>query len=217
MKKRIITALTVLAGFAGMQQVNAQTTFGIRAGVNFQNINGEDASGRNLDNKLKTGFNVGVNAEVPVAPDYFVQPGILFSTKGAKTENQGGDLKTSISYVEIPVNFIYKPTLGAGKMLLGFGPYAAFGVGGTLKQGSNESDIEFKSEITPAEAIGSTYYMKRFDAGANFLAGYEFSNKLSFQLNAQLGLLKTNSEVEGINTDAFTKNTGFGVSLGYRF
>lgn len=211
MKKRIITALTVLAGFAGLQQVNAQTTFGLRAGVNFQNITGDNAAGGNLEYKLKTGFNVGLNAEIPVAPDYFIQPGVLLTTKGANTDPG----KISLSYIDIPVNFIYKPVLGSGKMLLGFGPYVGFGIGGKTEDGSgNEYDIEFENENT----VPNNRVFKRMDAGANFLAGYEFSNKLSFQLNAQLGLAKINPEFTTFpNDEANYKNTGFGLSLGYRF
>jgi hypothetical protein len=56
------------------------------------------------------------------------------------------------------------------------------------------------------------------DAGANFLFGYEFANKVSFQLNAQLGLLKINPEYEGTTNDQTSaKNTGFGFSIGYKF
>jgi hypothetical protein len=35
-----------------------------------------------------------------------------------------------ISYLELPLNFLYKPMLGKGHLLLGFGPYVAFGIGG---------------------------------------------------------------------------------------
>jgi hypothetical protein len=58
--------------------------------------------------------------------------------------------------------------------------------------------------------------LKRFDAGGNLLAGYEFANKLSFQLNAQLGLVNINPEISGSDKTKY-RNTGFGVSLGYRF
>ena len=104
-----------------------------RAGVNFQNLNGKDEDGDKLDNKLKTGFNAGVNAEIPVGIDFYVQPGLLFSTKGSKFDDANGEIKRNISYIEIPVNFLYKPELGDGRMLLGFGPYAAFAVGGNTE------------------------------------------------------------------------------------
>src|SRR3990170_5379360 len=109
----------------------SKTTFGIRAGVNFQNLNGKNAADDNWDNKLKTGFNAGVNAEIPVGIDFYVQPGLLFSTKGAKLEDS--DTKLNLSYLELPVTFIYKLELGPGGMVLGFGPYAAYAVGGKTK------------------------------------------------------------------------------------
>ena len=198
----VVIALLLTTGIFAQQK----TTFGIRGGVNFQNLNGKDASDDKLDNKLKTGFNAGVNAEIPVGIDFYLQPGVLFSTKGAKIEDT--DNKISLSYVEVPVNFIYKPELGEGRMILGFGPYAAFAVGGKYKpENSNDVDIEFGD--APSE-------FKRFDAGANLLAGYEFSNKLSFQLNAGLGLVNINNRPTG-DSKSTMKNTGFGVSLGYRF
>lgn len=200
----VVIASLLTTGIFAQQK----TTFGIRAGVNFQNLNGKDAEGNKLENKLKTGFNAGVNAEIPVGIDFYLQPGLLFTTKGAKYEPVSGiDAKTTISYLELPVNFIYKPELGEGRMILGFGPYAAYGIGGKAKAGDSESDIAFGDQ--PWET-------KRFDAGANLLAGYEFSNKLSFQLNAGLGLVNINNRDEG-DSKSSTKNTGFGVSLGYRF
>jgi hypothetical protein len=74
-----------------------------------------------------------------------------------------------------------------------------------------------KSEITQSEAISGTPYLKRFDAGGNLLFGYEFNNKFSAQLNSQLGLVKINPKLKGSNGNESVKNTGFGVSLGYRF
>lgn len=191
------------------------TTFGVRAGINFQNLNGEDMAGRDLDNKLKTGFHVGVNAEIPLADEFYLQPGVLFSTKGAKADDDD-DTKFNISYIEIPVNFLYKPVLGTGKLLLGVGPYAAFGVGGKIKSDDGDVDLKFDNEVDPGADVYRT--VKRFDFGGNLLVGYEFSNRFSAQLNAQLGLVNINPDVKGVDMgDAKTKNTGFGISVGYRF
>ena len=88
MKAKIWALALGMIALGSTAVAQERTTFGIRAGVNFQNINGEDEQGRDLDNKLKTGFHVGVNAEIPVAPEFYLQPGVLFSTKGAKTSNQ---------------------------------------------------------------------------------------------------------------------------------
>ena len=203
-KIAIVSLLTVLL----ISQARAQSgvTFGVRAGINFQNLTGKDEQGDKYSNKLKTGFHIGGNAEIPVAPDFYLQPGLLFSTKGAKFKNS--DVKTNLSYIEIPVNFIYKPVLGDGKLLLGVGPYAAFAVGGKYKSGSASTDIKFGSNADDD--------MKRFDAGGNFLVGYELSNHLSAQLNAGLGLVNIGNRAPG-DSKSSLKNTGFGLSIGYRF
>ncbi|RZM06754.1 MAG: PorT family protein, partial [Pedobacter sp.] len=162
--------------------VFSQTTFGVRAGVNFTNFNGKSTNGTKIDNKLNTGFNAGVNAEIPIADEFFLQPGVLFSTKGARPETAGG--YEHLSYIEVPVNFLYKPAVGTGHFLLGVGPYVAVAVGGQQEILGQKSDVPFGSDFGER---------RRFDAGANLLAGYEFSNRFSAQLNAGLGLLRINN------------------------
>lgn len=212
-RKMILVAVATFVTVIGFAQT---TTFGIRAGVNFQNINGKDFSDSKLQNKLKTGFNAGVNAEIPVGIDFYLQPGVLFTTKGAKVGDS--DNKINLSYIEIPVNFIYKPELGTGRLLLGFGPYAAFGIGGKYhRENGTDTDIQFENNVTVAQAATGNYF-KSFDAGGNLLFGYETAKKISIQLNAQLGMVKINPKIEGVNDDNTSwKNTGFGISLGYRF
>jgi hypothetical protein len=192
----------------------SQTTFGVRAGVNFFNINTKDAGVSGIDGKIKPGFNIGANAEIPVGIDFYVQPGLLFSTKGAKSKSDDG--KLNLSYLEIPVNFLYTPELGKGRILLGFGPYAAFAVGGTYKVNGASTDIQFENSIPSTTVSG--YYKKGFDAGGNLLFGYRWANRFSVQLDAQLGLVNIHTKREGTPADnASEKNTGFGVSFGYRF
>lgn len=221
--KFLILTITCLVTF--LFEVNAQgeLSFGVRAGVNFQNINGKDEVGDQLENDLTTGFHAGVNVEIPVGAIYF-QPGILFSTKGAKSSpsflGETVDAKLSTNYIEVPLNVLFKPLLGTGHMLLGFGPYLAYGIGGKYKVENNgnedETDVEFQGEVTEADLDNEVFYLKPFDAGANFIIGYEMANNLSLQLNAQLGLIDIYPDYP-IDDDTVWKNTGFGLSVGYRF
>jgi hypothetical protein len=197
--------------------------FGIRAGVNFQNINGKDFNGDQLENTLVTGFHAGVNYEIPVGTDLYFQPGLLFSTKGGDIEsvvnvvNTNEELlvtKLALSYIELPLNFMFKPMLGNGHMLLGFGPYLAYAIGG--KGTEIDYDLEFESELTDDWDANGPIYIKPFDAGANFIVGYELANMLSLQLNAQLGLVDIYPTYQNDNEISW-KNTGYGLSLGYRF
>jgi hypothetical protein len=192
-----------------------KTTFGVRAGVNFQNINGKNANGNDLKNDIATGFHAGVNAEVPLGTGFYLQPGVLYSQKGTEFDN---DNQVKLNYIEVPVNFVYKPILGTGRMLLGFGPYVGFGLGGKVKTASTERDVEYEKTVNSSTPSLTAGVYKGVDAGANFLAGYEFAKNISFQVNAQLGLLNINPEFQGASNDESKwKHTGFGVSLGYRF
>jgi hypothetical protein len=210
--------------------LQAQIGFGILGGVNFQNINGKDNNGNKLQNGLLTGFHAGVNVNIPVAPEFYFQPGLLFSVKGAKNDffsppiKASGDLVTTtkLSYIEIPLNLLYRPQLGNGYMLLGFGPYFAFGIGGKENSEfgsiSYKRDVKFKNTVTNLGDLLGTAYYRPFDAGANIFFGYELSMGVFLQLNAQLGLLKINPEYSwSTDSKASYKNTGYGLSLGYRF
>jgi hypothetical protein len=218
-----VTLLIVTSSFSQETNTGPGTSFGIRAGVNFQNINGKDFDGDKLENDMLVGFNAGLNAEIPIAPDFFFQPGILFTTKGAqeKTVILGTTITSRIqlSYLELPLNLVYKPMLGNGHLILGFGPYVAYGIAGKAKieggDSSFESDIDFKNETSITD---NNYVIRPLDAGANLFFGYEFANRLSFQLNTQLGLINIQPDYSGVDMgDSKMNNTGFGVSLGYRF
>lgn len=221
MKSRLllVTGLAFLSFYTHAQTTSGNRLFGIRAGINFQNLNGKDFNGNTLSNDLVLRYHVGANVEIPLAPDFYFQPGLLFITKGAKSSTTIlGTTVTStvnISYLELPLNLLYKPLLGTGHLLLGFGPYLAYGIGGKVTLNDQSESIKFANTANATD-FGTTY--KPFDAGGNLLAGYEFSNRISFQLNAQLGMIKINPDYSGIpDSKLAVKNTGFGLSLGYRF
>ena len=198
-----------------------KTTFAILGGVNFQNLNGEDNSGDKLENDLIVGYHFGVNTQIPVAPEFYFQPGLQFSTKGAKNKVSAITNTFKLSYVELPLNFVYKAQLGTGYFMLGLGPYVAYGVGGKAKyEGgsvSAESDIKFKNEVVSGDPATTTYF-KPFDAGGNIFFGYEIAGGLFLQLNAQLGMINIRPDSYlNPDDDSTIKNTGYGLSLGYRF
>jgi len=188
------------------------TTFGITGGVNWNNINGKTSTGDDLNNKLKTGFNGGVNVELPLSNGFYLQPGVEYRQKGSEVSNGN---KLTLSYIDIPVNFIYKPALGMGNMLLGFGPYLGFGMNGKVKSvDGTERKVSFDNDYSLSEAEDLQF--KKLDAGANFIVGYEFKSKLSAAVKAQLGLIDINPDTNFPGDETRYRNTGFGLSLGYR-
>ncbi|MEL7589574.1 MAG: porin family protein [Prolixibacteraceae bacterium] len=214
----IVSILVLAASFAVAQD---RPSFGILGGMNFQNLNGKAANGDKLENDMQLGFHGGVNVQIPVAPEFYFQPGLMYTTKGAKNSEGSLTSKIKLNYIEMPLNFVYKAPLGNGFFMLGFGPYLAYAVSGNVetKGGSVtlDQDIEFTNEVKSGDPLLTPYY-KAFDAGAGIFAGYESAGGLFLQLNTQLGLLNINPEYEGMtDDDSAVKNTGFGLSLGYRF
>jgi hypothetical protein len=190
-------------------------------GVNFQNLNGQNSAGEKLTNEMIIGFHAGINAQIPLAPDFYFQPGLLFSTKGAKNESNILTTTYNLSYIEMPLNLVFKPRLGNGFITLGFGPYVGYGISGKVTQetslGEIERDVEFRNSVEASESPLAGPYFRPFDAGGNIFAGYELSNGIFLQLNTQLGMLNINPEDKRITDNKTSvKNTGFGLSLGYR-
>ncbi len=201
--------------------VASKTSFAVLGGVNMQNLNGKDMAGNKLENDMIIGFHAGVNLQMPIAPEFYFQPGLMFATKGAKNTTGAIESTYKLSYVELPLNLVYKAVVGNGYFMLGFGPYLAYGIGGKAiyegGAGTIESDIEFKSSIDSGDPL-TTVYVKPFDAGANLFFGYELPAGIFLQLNTQLGLLDINPKDDRVTDNkSLLKNTGYGISLGYRF
>ncbi len=228
MKTKIISFAIILllsSSLAIAQSTDkGKMSFAILGGVNFQNLTGKNNNGDKLKNDMLVGFHGGVNIQIPIAPEFYFQPGLLFSTKGAK--NSYGSLTGTykLSYIELPLNIVYKGALGNGFIMVGFGPYVGYAIGGksSITNGSTtiESSIVFKNSVESGDPY-LTAYIKRFDAGGNIFAGYETAGGLFFQLNTQFGMLninpKDNRALADFSSKLSVKNTGFGLSLGYRF
>jgi hypothetical protein len=208
MKTRIFTIAFILILSAplamGQTAERGKISFAILGGINFQNLNGKLSSGDKLINDMLLGYHGGVNVQIPIAPEFYFQPGLMFAVKGAKNTTTifGAEFtdETRINYIEIPLNLVYKGALGNGFIMVGLGPYLAYGISG--KRFIEGSSLTFER--------GTDY--DAFDAGGNIFAGYETAGGIFLQLETQLGMININTE-----DTPTTKNTGFGLSLGYRF
>ena len=229
MKTKIISVVAIaLFSVAALQ---AQVNFGVVAGPNFQNMTGKDADGDKITNGLIVRFHAGVQAAIPISPDFSFQTGLLFSQKGSKN-NEGlipmkaasdeYNTTTCISYVELPLHLLFRPEFGNGRILVGFGPYVAMGIAGkqNVEMGSlsYEQKIKFESEIEQSMTwdIDHAYY-RRFDAGADIYAGYELAMGFFVRLNAQLGLLNMIPDIPDWDYESTLRHTGFSISAGYNF
>lgn len=211
--------------------VNAQKSSAIlRGGVNFANISITN-DGDVDDNKSLTTFQAGIIGDLYIASFFSIQPGILFTGKGSKTQSGNTTdqtyyrATTNPYYIEVPVNFVFKTPTGPLKFFAGAGPYIAVGIAGKNKvEGKflgtsfeSENKIEFSDDdpTTLDYEEGSGYgILKRFDYGLNGTAGIE-TKSLVISANYGLGLAKLQS---GSNSSADDKNKHrvFSVTLGFR-
>jgi len=216
---------------AASNTTNAQTKVGIRAGLNSSNVLMEEENSDGNSTKSIPGFHIGLTVDIPLAANFYLQPAVLYSSKGFKQTNNwfsgsDNDIKVTASYIEVPLNFIYKHKLASGNLLIGVGPYVGYGTGGKWKSEApvsigdiridNYGDVIFKKDGMDGE-FGNYLYGKPWDFGANFLVGYKFWDKLTLQLNAQLGINELKPKVGGVPREGTLKNKGFGISVGYTF
>ena len=224
MKKTAIVCLALLSLFFTTATAQKSSAI-IRAGVNFANVSVND-NGNVDDAKSLTSFQVGIIGDFKLAPIFSVQPGILFTGKGTKTQSGTEGIAnwykatSNPYYIEVPVNFVFKTPTGPVKFFAGAGPYLGIGVAGKNKvrgailgaNFSSEENIDWSNDdpSTLNQEEGSGFgIMKRFDYGLNGLAGVETSN-IVISANYGLGLAKLQS---GSNSGEDNNNKHRVISL----
>ncbi|TDS65042.1 porin family protein [Myroides indicus] len=185
MKKIILSALALTAFTFTANAQTPDLKLGAKAGVNFANLNG----GESMD--MKTGFHVGVLAEIFINEKFSVQPEILYSSQGAEKDG----LKANFDYINVPIIGKYYVMDGLNVQ---FGPQIGFLTKAELKGGGEKMDMKDASQ--------------KVDFGVNFGAGYELPMGVFFDARYNLGFTKV--EKEGENS---SKNGVIQISVGYKF
>jgi hypothetical protein len=154
----------------------------------------------------------------------------MLTGKGAKTEiylnsnttDNYYKVKTNPLYIEVPANFVFKVPFGNdSRLFFGAGPYVAMGIGGKTKgeqrilgvTSTYEKNIQFNNDdpATSGQEDASVNKLRRFDYGANFLAGFE-AGKIMIGVNYGLGLAKIGSNQSNNNDE--NKHRVWSIFLG---
>jgi len=203
MKKLLLVLSVIFLCTAG---TNAQTSYGIKAGMAFPKVTASSGN-TSISTKSTTSFYLAGYLDAPLSHNFSIQPGLALQGKGGKGisinnfEEFGNNGKLDLMYLELPVNFVYSiPTGNSGNVFIGAGPYAGLGLSAKAKTGNVKVDVGFGDDG-----------FKRFDAGLNFLAGYRLSNGFLINGGYGLGLL----DIVGAN-GASVKNRVFSIGLGYQ-
>jgi len=210
-----------------------ESSFYIKGGVNLANVS-TTSSGRIDNANMLTSFHVGFMGDLPLGKVVAIQPGLLFTGKGTKSQTgQPGDTyyykaTSNPYYIEIPVNLVFKIPLEdkdkSSSFFIGAGPYAAIGVSGKNKteghaglvafsgsdkiQYSNDDPTTFNQQEGAGLGI-----MRRFDFGLNGTAGFQLHSVL-LSANYGYGLTKINSVAK--NDDDKNKHRVLSFSIGFK-
>ncbi len=230
--KPILAVVAVLASLFTTIHANAQ--FGIRAGGNLYNVIAKNNFGNNAyDNpKLNKGFHLGVTYDLQLGENFALQPAAVFTTKGYRILRQEETYSIQSNmrpyYIEVPLNILFTPELGNGKLILGAGPYVAYGIGGKGKYHRKDliqgvviadvqnADLQHVNDFADVKE-GKWTYARPLDFGIQVVEGYRFNNQFYFQLMGQLGLSNLRPRTNGLTPDGRLKNIGMALSLGYTF
>ena len=210
MKKVLLSTVAIMVfGFMSAQEVVKSTTsdvkFGAKGGVNFANLAGDDAG----DASMFVGFNVGFFVEIPVTDKLIIQPELLYSAQGSKSEGplviDGNlyDVKATmkLNYINVPVIFKYKVV---EKFSIEAGPYVGF-----LTSAKIKVDVDGYGSATEdmKDLVKST------DFGLALGMNYEFSDIIFANARFQGGLTQIGDTGAGDDI----KNSVFQLGLGFRF
>lgn len=232
--KKIILLLTVV--LVATLFVQAQVSIGVHGNVIGASMkNTEDGQDLDFDNRFS--WKGGLVAQVPLSMNLYFMPQLNVLSKGGKldisesfdvsgipvTETLKGNAK--LNYLELPLNLVYSSGGEEGGFFIGVGPSVGFGLSGEFEgdyiisaAGQEERepfnvDMKFdgkkEDELDPND---EAWHFKRFDFGANVIAGYQLSN--GFFINAHYN--HSFSDIDP-NDGIETKNRYFGFGIGYFF
>ena len=230
MKRKPI--LSLIASLCIFLNVNAQkSSIILKGGLNLANVSVTE-SGKIDDAKTLTSFQVGFIGDVSLGKFASLQPGLLVTGKGAKTQSgEPSDANyfkatTNPIYLEVPLNVVFKFGANGGpNFFAGAGPYLAIGIAGKNKtEGkflgtsfSNESNIEWSDDdpttLNYEEGAGFGI-LKRFDYGINGTAGIDLK-KAVLSVNYGWGLAKLQSGSNSSDDDN-NKHRVLSFTLGFK-
>ncbi|WP_456441474.1 porin family protein [Psychroserpens sp.] len=161
MKKLLFCLAIAVFGIANL---NAQDIeFGVKGGLNFASISGDDIP----ESGIITDFHFGVMAELPISDKFSFQPELLYSGQGYAIDR---DI-INLNYINVPLMAKYYLTK---RLSVEAGPQIGF-----LISAKNES-VDIKDQV------------KSFDFGANLGVSYKLDSGLNFGARYNFGLSNIN-------------------------
>lgn len=188
--KKLLLSVFLLSGLICFSTTNAQAQLSVKGGLNFANFNDADYS-----TSSRTGFMAGLSYgfQIPFSP-VSIEPGVLYTQKGADASGALGDGTVKLDYIEVPVvakfDFILDNPLLTPHVY--FGPYVGFNV--NAESAGENIDSQVKNTDWGV-VVGAGADISKFNLGIRYSAGLtDLAENDAF--NGKNGVL---SIVAGIN------------------
>lgn len=206
------------------QKQQSTVSFGIRAGLNLADWEGEtmqsvqdlvDMSGGSVSQQMRTGFHAGGYVSIPILPGFEIEPGLQYSQKGTVLTgkipleqveflNTNVTITNKAEYLDMPV--LAKVYVGEGFHIFA-GPQVSYLLSNKVK--AEAGALGFK-------ALNQEFDMKsgfrEFDVAVTGGLGYKFTNGFNVSAGYDYGL---NSIDDNGSFDTF--NRVVKASVGFTF
>jgi hypothetical protein len=190
--------------------------YGLLGGVNSATAKVDNSEG--VDISSVWGFSFGGFATFQTSPNIIIQPELIYTGKGFKTEINLDDYdyeyketdEWKFAYLEVPVLFKYVFQTGNMYITPFIGPSLSIAMSGKVSYDSYQYYQNYEEEDSGSMDIKNQ--MEDIDFGLNFGTDLYFSEKIFLQLKYDLGLSKifTKSVLE-------SKNRVLSLSMGVSF
>lgn len=214
MKKILLSAVFLFSALSYAQDVK----FGAKVGLNISNLSGDVE-----DTKSLIGAHLGGFAEISISEKFAIQPELLFSMQGAKSEYSESDVdysyseesKTKLNYLNVPILAKYYV---AEKFALLAGPQ--FGILMSAKEDYEFSETLSGTSDSGSESIDAKEFYKSLALSFNLGASYSITENFFVDARYNLGLssiAKDYTDEFGDSTSLKINNNVFQFSVGYKF
>lgn len=216
---RFFFLLFVLAncmGLTAQEDSPKRVSFQPRVGMNISNVTATHDN-ITIEGDEKVGFNIGALADIYLGKSFYLQPGLVFTTKGTKVDDiyiDGNtfEAKMNAMYLQIPLYASYKLQLNKWDNRLGFslGPYFAYGVGGKTDYSlaGNKTSISI-------DTFDSDGMWNKFDVGLGLEIYFELK-RIVFTMGGEVSFTRAWKK-EFIADGITPRNNNLYYCVGYKF
>lgn len=202
---RKLTIASLLLLLVGVSPALAQLDIkpGVRAGVNFANVRGDDVPD---DVESTTGLHAGVVLLIDPAGPLAFQPEVLYTQKGFETSDSGGTLSFTANYIQLNALAKFQiPVTGPVSPHISVGPAVGIKASESNEFSGGGGDVSVDGDLFSDSEVSAV-----FDAGVDITAGF---GTVMVGLRYDLGL----SNAIDDESDPSVKTGTFGITAGLLF